>query len=70
MPNPNKMMLPYINPLTGFYVSESPSIHEQIVTNYKIYSENYWRGVRTRQLEYCTKQKLAKEQFISNLQKR
>jgi len=41
------------------------TIHEQIITNYKIYSENYWIGVRVRQLEYRRKQKLAAEQYLA-----
>ena len=67
--HPNNMILPYINSLTGLYIMERPSIHEQIVTNYKIYSENYWRGVRVRQLEYRRQQKLEAEQYKANLQK-
>ena len=57
----NNMILPYVNSLTGLYIMERPSIHEQIVTNYKIYSENYWKGVRVRQLEYLRQQKLEAE---------
>ena len=46
------MILPKINSLTGKYVPESPSIHEEILYRYSVYSAEYWRGVKERQYEY------------------
>jgi len=46
------MVLPKINALTGHYVPERPSIHEELLYRYSVYSIEYWRGVRERQQEY------------------
>ena len=46
------MVLPKINSLTGHYVPERPSIHEEMLYRYSVYSAEYWRGVRERQHQY------------------
>lgn len=47
-----EMVLPKINSLTGHYIPERPSIHEELLYRYSIYSAEYWRGVRERQQQY------------------
>ena len=46
------LVLPYVNHRTGIYMPESPSVHEKMVASYKLYSYNYWKGVRVRQAKY------------------
>ena len=46
------MILPKFNTLTGKYVPERPSIHEELLYRYSLYSEQYWHGVRERQYLY------------------
>ena len=51
---PNKMnnnhtfMLPKINSLTGRYIEPTPSIHDQINTNYEKISAKYWASVKQK----------------------
>jgi hypothetical protein len=47
-----EMVLPKINSLTGHYIPERPSIHEQLLYRYSVYSAEYWRGVKERQQQY------------------
>ncbi|NDB83853.1 MAG: hypothetical protein EB127_14180 [Alphaproteobacteria bacterium] len=49
------MILPKINSLTGHYIPEKPSIHDQMNYRYSLYSKAYWEGVRERQREYRIK---------------
>ncbi len=53
------MILPKINSLTGHYVPERPSIHEEMLYRYSVYSAEYWRGVRERQQQYRTANQLS-----------
>jgi len=53
------MILPEINSLTGHYVPERPSIHEEMLYRYSVYSAEYWRGVRERQQKYRTANQLS-----------
>lgn len=46
------MILPKVNPLTGKYVPERPSIHEELLYRYSIYSAEYWRNVKERHRQY------------------
>jgi hypothetical protein len=46
------MILPKINSLTGRFVPERPTIHEELLYRYSVYSAEYWRGVKERQYEY------------------
>lgn len=46
------MILPKYNLLTGRYIPERPTIHEELLYRYSVYSAEYWRGVKGRQLEY------------------
>jgi len=46
------MILPKYNTLTGRYVPESPSIHEELIYRYSVYSAEYWRGVKERHKQY------------------
>lgn len=47
-----EMILPKVNLLTGKYVPERPSIHEELVYRYSVYSAEYWRGVKERHRQY------------------
>lgn len=47
-----KMILPKINSLTGRYIPDRPSIHDDMNYRYSLYSENYWAAVLKRQKEY------------------
>ena len=54
-------------------VLNRPDIHQQIVSEYIKYSEQYWITVRKRQLKYLTNKRLKKEQekqFELDLQKK
>jgi hypothetical protein len=46
------MVLPKINSLTGHYAPQRPSIHEELLFRYSVYSAEYWRGVKERQRKY------------------
>ena len=46
------MVLPAYNKLTGIYVPDRPSIHEEMNYRYSLYSKKYWEGVKKRQQEY------------------
>lgn len=46
------MVLPKINSLTGHYIPESLTIHEELLYRYSVYSAEYWRGVKERQEQY------------------
>jgi hypothetical protein len=46
------MILPKVNSLTGRYVPDRPSIHDEMNFRYSQYSKNYWTGVLKRQKEY------------------
>jgi len=46
------MVLPTINSLTSDYVPRRPSIHEELLYRYSVYSAEYWRGVKERQHKY------------------
>ena len=49
---------PYVNYVTGIVNPSRPTIEEQIIANYNIYSYNYWQGVLKRQYEYRLLQNL------------
>lgn len=46
------MVLPKVNSLTGNIIPERPTIHEEILYRYAVYSAEYWRGVKERQQKY------------------
>lgn len=46
------MVLPKINSLTGHYIPEYPSIHDEMNYMYSLYSKRYWEGVKERQKAY------------------
>jgi hypothetical protein len=46
------MILPKINSLTGHYIPERPSIHDELLYRYSLYSTAYWNGVKERQQIY------------------
>ncbi len=50
------MILPKINSLTGHYIPEKPSIHDQMNYMYSLYSKWYWEGVKERQRQYRANQ--------------
>jgi hypothetical protein len=50
------MILPKINSLTGHYIPEKPSIHDQMNYRYSLYSKWYWEGVKERQRQYLANQ--------------
>jgi hypothetical protein len=50
------MILPRINSLTGRYVPDRPSIHDEMNYRYSLYSKAYWTGVKERQKLYRTSQ--------------
>jgi hypothetical protein len=52
------MILPTINSVTGHYVPERPTIEEELLYRYSVYSREYWRGVKQRQVEYRLKYQL------------
>jgi len=49
------MVLPKVNTLTGRYVPDRPSIHDEINYRYSLYSKKYWEAVLKRQKEYRAK---------------
>jgi hypothetical protein len=46
------VVLPYVNTETGLLKLSRPSPYEKIISDYSIYSHNYWVGVKKRQQEY------------------
>jgi len=52
MLNLGPMVLPKVNSLTGNVIPERPSIHEEILYRYAVYSAEYWRKVKERQILY------------------
>ena len=46
------MVLPKVNSLTGKYIPERPSIHDELLYRYTVYSNEYWRGVKERHRQY------------------
>jgi hypothetical protein len=50
----------YVNYYTGLIRPSRATIEEQIVSDYKFYSHNYWQGVFKRQKIYREKQLLKK----------
>ena len=50
--NKSNLVLPTINSLTSDYVPRRPSIHEELLFRYSLYSQKYWLGVKERQRKY------------------
>ena len=46
------IILPYVNAETGLVRLTRPSPYEKIISDYSVYSHNYWVGVKKRQQEY------------------
>lgn len=51
------IILPIINPLTGYVKPQRPSIPEQLNHQYARYSTSYWEGVKIRQQAYRNQRK-------------
>lgn len=49
------LVMSRMNTLTGRFISDSPSIHDELNYRYARYSQNYWEGVKERQMEYLRK---------------
>ena len=49
------MILPRVNSLTGRYIPDRPSIHDEMNYRYSLYSKSYWAAVLKRQKEYRAK---------------
>ena len=48
----------YVNYDTGYIRPSRASVEEQIISDYKFYSYNYWQGVYKRQKAYRELEKL------------
>jgi len=57
--NKPDMVLPKYNTLTGKYVPESPSIHDELLYRYSVYSAEYWSDIKEKHKIYRLKNQLS-----------